>query len=68
MAKDATMRKAMRDTGFREHVVSELEVLLRVARRLTGNSVTAEVLVQEALIGRTVPWAASTVVIPAPGC
>ncbi|HVL98729.1 MAG TPA: RNA polymerase sigma factor [Egibacteraceae bacterium] len=40
----------MRDRGFREHVVPELDVLLRVARRLTGSPDSAEDLVQETLI------------------
>jgi RNA polymerase sigma-70 factor, ECF subfamily len=35
---------------FREHVVPELEVLLRVARRLTGSVADAEDLVQETAI------------------
>jgi RNA polymerase sigma-70 factor (ECF subfamily) len=50
MASDATMQTTMRDRGFREHVVPELDVLLRVARRLTGSPDTAEDLVQETLI------------------
>jgi RNA polymerase sigma-70 factor, ECF subfamily len=50
MANDATMHATMRDTGFREYVVPELDVLLRVARRLTGSPDTAEDLVQETLI------------------
>lgn len=50
MASDAMMHTRMRDTGFREHVVPELDVLLRVARRLTGSPDTAEDLVQETLI------------------
>jgi RNA polymerase sigma-70 factor, ECF subfamily len=50
MANDATMRDTMRHTGFRDHVVPELDVLLRVARRLTRNPETAEDLVQETLI------------------
>lgn len=39
-----------RDEAFRQHVVPELEVLLRVATRLTGDRVEAEDLVQETLI------------------
>lgn len=50
MASDATMRTTMRDANFREYVVPELDVLLRVARRLTGQSDSAEDLVQETLI------------------
>lgn len=44
------MPTTMRDSAFREHVVPELDVLLRVARRLTGNPDAAEDLVQETLI------------------
>ena len=50
MASDATMQTTMRDSGFREHVAPELDVLLRVARRLTGSLDAAEDLVQETLI------------------
>ncbi|HEX2026703.1 MAG TPA: sigma-70 family RNA polymerase sigma factor [Nitriliruptorales bacterium] len=39
-----------RNEAFRQHVVPELEVLLRVATRLTGDPVEAEDLVQETLI------------------
>ncbi|MEX2621702.1 MAG: sigma-70 family RNA polymerase sigma factor [Egibacteraceae bacterium] len=37
-------------TQFREHVVPELDVLLRVAQRMTGRTADAEDLVQETLI------------------
>jgi RNA polymerase sigma-70 factor, ECF subfamily len=50
MTSDATMQTTMRDSGFREHVLPELDVLLRVARRLTGSPDSAEDLVQETLI------------------
>ncbi|MEX2621700.1 MAG: sigma factor, partial [Egibacteraceae bacterium] len=43
-------RATMRDANFHDYVVPELEVLLRVARRLTGQSDSAEDLVQESLI------------------
>jgi RNA polymerase sigma-70 factor (ECF subfamily) len=38
------------DARFREQVLPELEVLYRVARRLTGNTIDAEDLVQDTLI------------------
>lgn len=50
MNSDPTLPTAGRDSGFREHVVPELGVLLRVARRLTRDPNTAEDLVQETLI------------------
>jgi RNA polymerase sigma-70 factor, ECF subfamily len=50
MTSDATMQATGRDSGFREHAVPELDVLLRVARRLTGSPDTAEDLVRETLI------------------
>ncbi|MBW3578167.1 MAG: sigma-70 family RNA polymerase sigma factor [Actinobacteria bacterium] len=39
-----------RDDAFRAYVVPELEVMLRVARRLTGDPHAAEDLVQDALV------------------
>ena len=39
-----------RHAAFREYVVPELEVLFRVARRLTGDAIEAEDLVQDALV------------------
>jgi RNA polymerase sigma-70 factor, ECF subfamily len=39
-----------RDSAFQTHVVPELDVLLRVARRLVGSHDVAEDLVQETLI------------------
>lgn len=39
-----------RDEAFHRYVVPELEVLLRVARRLTGDEHTAQDVVQEALL------------------
>ncbi len=39
-----------RQAAFREHVLPELEVMLRVARRLTGDANEAEDLVQDALV------------------
>jgi len=39
-----------RHAAFREHVLPELEVMLRVARRLTGDANEAEDLVQDALV------------------
>ncbi|MDP8961266.1 MAG: sigma-70 family RNA polymerase sigma factor [Actinomycetota bacterium] len=39
-----------RDEAFQRYVVPELEVLLRVARRLTGDEHTAQDVVQEALL------------------
>jgi RNA polymerase sigma-70 factor, ECF subfamily len=39
-----------RHAAFREHVLPELEVMLRVARRLTGDASEAEDLVQDALV------------------
>jgi RNA polymerase sigma-70 factor, ECF subfamily len=50
MPSDSTIGTPRRDTGFRQHIVPELEVLLRVARRMTGSSADAEDLVQETLI------------------
>lgn len=50
MNSDPTLQATARDSGFREHVLPELDVMLRVARRLTGNPDTAEDLVQESLI------------------
>ncbi len=50
MNSDPSLENARRDSGFRDHVVPELGVLLRVARRLTGDPDTAEDLVQETLI------------------
>jgi len=38
------------DARFREQVLPEIEVLYRVARRLTGNTIDAEDLVQDTLI------------------
>ena len=48
MAVDEHSRGA--DEAFRRHVVPELAVLLRVARRLAGDATTAEDLVQETLL------------------
>lgn len=45
-----TTETAERDEAFREYVVPELEVLLRVARRLTGDKHLAEDMVQETLL------------------
>lgn len=45
-----TTETAERDEAFREYVVPELEVLLRVARRLTGDAHLAEDMVQETLL------------------
>lgn len=39
-----------RHAAFREYVLPELDVLLRVARRLTGNTADAEDLLQDALV------------------
>lgn len=39
-----------RHAAFREYVLPELEVLFRVARRLTGDATEAEDLVQDALV------------------
>lgn len=39
-----------RQAAFREHVLPELEVMLRVARRLTRDAAEAEDLVQDALV------------------
>ena len=39
-----------RHAAFREHVLPELEVMFRVARRLTGDANEAEDLVQDALV------------------
>ncbi len=39
-----------RDEAFQRYVVPELEVLLRVARRLTGDEHTAQDVVQDALL------------------
>ncbi len=39
-----------RDEAFQRYVVPELEVLMRVARRLTGDEHTAQDVVQEALL------------------
>ena len=41
---------ASRRTPFEQHVLPEIEVLLRVARSLTGNDADAEDLVQDTLI------------------
>lgn len=49
--EDDQRLQAVTDEGpFRTHVVPELPLLLRVARRLTGDPHTAEDLVQETLI------------------
>lgn len=45
-----TAQKTERDDAFRRYVVPELEVLLRVARRLTGDVHLAEDIVQETLL------------------
>lgn len=45
-----TTETSERDAAFREHVVPELDVLLRVARRLTGDAHLAEDMVQETLL------------------
>lgn len=50
MEDDLSLQSVTRDGSFRIHVVPELPVLLRVARRLTGDPHTAEDLVQETLI------------------
>jgi RNA polymerase sigma-70 factor, ECF subfamily len=39
-----------RDVRFREQVLSELDVLYRVARRMTGDAIAAEALVQDVLL------------------
>jgi RNA polymerase sigma-70 factor, ECF subfamily len=44
------MSEDLRETRFREQVLPELEVLLRVARRLTRNPSDAEDLVQDTLV------------------
>lgn len=46
----ASAAEVDRDRRFREQVLSELPVLLRVARRLTGDAVDAEDLVQDTLV------------------
>jgi RNA polymerase sigma-70 factor (ECF subfamily) len=43
-------RTTARDARFREHVLPELDVLLRVARRLTRDRADAEDLVQDTLL------------------
>lgn len=50
MDRDRDAPVSVADEAFRKYVVPELGVLLRVARRLTGDPVTAEDLVQETLV------------------
>ena len=47
---DRSAATSVGNDAFRRYVVPELPVLLRVARRLTGNPADAEDLVQEAVI------------------
>lgn len=49
-SEPALAAEVSRDRRFREQVLSELPVLLRVARRLTGSAVDAEDLVQDTLV------------------
>ncbi len=49
-SEPASAGELSRDRRFREQVLSELPVLLRVARRLTGDAVDAEDLVQDTLV------------------
>lgn len=50
MGAAGTAKKTERDDAFREYVVPELEILLRVARRMMGDKHTAEDMVQETLL------------------
>ena len=50
MDPDQADRTSLGSEAFRRYVVPELPVLLRVARRVTGDPVDAEDLVQETLI------------------
>ena len=50
MERNRTAETGVRKDAFRRHVVPELPVLLRVARRVTGDPTDAEDLVQETLI------------------
>ncbi len=47
---DVATDDAPRDAAFRRYVEPELEVLLRVARRLTGDTSDAEDIVQDTLV------------------
>lgn len=47
---DRKARTSVGSEGFRRYVVPELPVLLRVARRITGDPTDAEDLVQETLV------------------
>jgi RNA polymerase sigma-70 factor, ECF subfamily len=49
-ANRALIDEATRDEAFRRYVEPELEVLLRVARRLTGTAADAEDVVQDTLV------------------
>ena len=44
------MTDAEREAAFRQYVVPEMDVMLRVARSITGNQVDAEDVVQDALL------------------